>query len=837
MSSGANEGEAESSTGSGSSNSSTVEIRIRTLDSASHTVRVNKDISVPALKEQLQELVGIPAQDQRLICRGRVLKDDQLLSAYNVEDGHTLHLVARPQPQSGETQAQADQASAQGQADPNQQGRGVTHSLVVGTINVPTVGDGGIPDFNRIVSAVLGSVGNLPGSNVPMGPADLQQGTPLTAPRLGLSFGGNQGFQVPPDALTTMAIYLSRMEQMFGLASAQPSNQPSNQTPDQTPNQTPNPPSNQPQTQNQSSSQTSPPALGEPSANGQRSPPAVNRPLFSPAGLGGIIRRAQSLLTGQAAVLLAALAGQLENEVTLADVNMRGEVQAAAAWSGTIMQQLGALLMELGRTTMTLHMGSTPAEAFVNSGPAVFVSPTGPNQMMVQPMPFQPIGTFPARSPFPPGWPGAQGPRSLNIHIHTSDTGVPSTNAPAAPSTEEGGLPQQPQVPMTGIPAGVLDGAGQENVGDDNSQGIPSAVVQETIMVIQDNGDARVLSSRSRNLSPGASPADNEGTVGANSSVPMQAAPTAQMAQVSQALNQLWPGGLANLRAPQHPQQFNGSTMGMGSNPLTSMLGATLGQLAGFQTGNFQVPAPFSSQVFPQGPAPPTTTLAQAQVSIPQQPASVPAPQPSPSETSSIPFQPPSLPSTDSRDATNRSLDQTATTTSTPTAPQPSLNLPAGLGLGRLRPLVPRRRTESSSQSDPAARTDSRSPPPTSPSLNENNFASLIGNIIRTPAFGNLAQQMMQTLGEGGAGSQNVDIGSIMQPMLRSVIQHQQQQPANPEVPEYMCFMVSRKINNQVVSILLEPSTNCTELARDTRLTVKGFDVDGQRKSVYLARK
>lgn len=39
---------------------------------------------VPALKEQIASVTGVLSEQQRLICRGRVLKDDQLLSAYRI---------------------------------------------------------------------------------------------------------------------------------------------------------------------------------------------------------------------------------------------------------------------------------------------------------------------------------------------------------------------------------------------------------------------------------------------------------------------------------------------------------------------------------------------------------------------------------------------------------------------------------------------------------------------------------------------------------------------------------------------------------------------------------
>jgi hypothetical protein len=66
------------------------------------------------------------------------------------------------------------------------------------------------------------------------------------------------------------------------------------------------------------------------------------------------------------------------------DARAREEVQHTAFNDGNLMQQIGALLLELGRTTLSLRMGQSPAEAVVNPGPAIFISPAGPNPIMVQ---------------------------------------------------------------------------------------------------------------------------------------------------------------------------------------------------------------------------------------------------------------------------------------------------------------------------------------------------------------------------------------------------------------------------------------------------------------------
>ncbi|KAH0450827.1 hypothetical protein IEQ34_021519 [Dendrobium chrysotoxum] len=78
----------------------TVEIKIKTLDSQTYpshfaddflekssdgsTTYYFKQVPVPALKEQIATVTGVLSEQQRLICRGKVLKDDQLLSAYRI---------------------------------------------------------------------------------------------------------------------------------------------------------------------------------------------------------------------------------------------------------------------------------------------------------------------------------------------------------------------------------------------------------------------------------------------------------------------------------------------------------------------------------------------------------------------------------------------------------------------------------------------------------------------------------------------------------------------------------------------------------------------------------
>ncbi|KAI3491959.1 hypothetical protein L1887_43596 [Cichorium endivia] len=382
---------------------STVEIKIKTLDSQLHSFNVDKNMRVSLFKEKIAGAVGLAVEHQRLIFRGKVLKDEDLLSEYNVESGHTLHLVSR---HPSEIQVSSDTEPSgthnnHNNTDANSIGtspRGghVSHNVVLGTFGGGDHNEGGSPDITQVIGAVLNSYGI--GGQTPMG------GIGLSQPNMQFSIPvqvaqGNERSPTPsqppalvptlatpiPDSLNTMSEFMNHMEQ----ALSQNGSQASNSTVEL---------------------------------------PSNSRGLPSPAALAVVMRHAQRVLSGPAVDSLSHTARRLEEEEGSSDVTVRTQIQSEAMQCGLAMQHLGALLLELGRTMLTLRVGQSPAESCVNAGPAVYISPLGPNPIMVQPFPLQANSLFnsqtnPTENPgafSPIGFGGI--PRHLNIHIHAGPT-------------------------------------------------------------------------------------------------------------------------------------------------------------------------------------------------------------------------------------------------------------------------------------------------------------------------------------------------------------------------------------------------------------------------------
>ncbi|KAM4125527.1 hypothetical protein ACJW30_01G318700 [Castanea mollissima] len=419
----------------------TIEIKLKTLDSQTYTLRVDKQVPVPALKEQIASVTGVLSEQQRLICRGKVLKDDQLLSAYHVEDGHTLHMVVRqPVPPSSEglsNHPATDPASSTSRGHSTQ----VAPGVVIETFSLPVQGDGVPPEINRIVSAVLGSIGisnivsGSEGTDVrehgPQNPTLLhpeQAGVRGPSDRFHSTYGlpssvslGSPQPPVIPDSLTTLSQNLSFMRREFDAIVAGRGGESNAQAAAAT------------RTSERSSNST--PRTG-----------TVQEGFPTPASLAEVMQSTRQMLIDHVGECLLLLAGQLEDQVNVTDPSVRSSTQTSAWRTGGLLHNLGAFLLELGRTTMTLRLGQTPSEAVVNAGPAVFISPSGPNPIMVQPLPFQtgtnfgaiPMGSVQPGSGLVNGIGTGFLPRRIDIQIRRgSSTTTPHVNREERSDTQQ----------------------------------------------------------------------------------------------------------------------------------------------------------------------------------------------------------------------------------------------------------------------------------------------------------------------------------------------------------------------------------------------------------------
>ncbi|KAK4490468.1 hypothetical protein RD792_001145 [Penstemon davidsonii] len=70
-----------------------VAVNICCSNGSKFSVQVKLDSTIEFFKSILAEKCNIPPQQQRLIYKGRILKDDQTLESYGVEADHTVHLV------------------------------------------------------------------------------------------------------------------------------------------------------------------------------------------------------------------------------------------------------------------------------------------------------------------------------------------------------------------------------------------------------------------------------------------------------------------------------------------------------------------------------------------------------------------------------------------------------------------------------------------------------------------------------------------------------------------------------------------------------------------------
>lgn len=97
--------------GEGEKGSGDVQIHIRCSNGSKFTVEADIAGTVAAFKQLLAPRCDIPADQQRLIYKGRILKDDNSLQSYGLQSDHTIHLVRGSAPSASTNVAATDNAA------------------------------------------------------------------------------------------------------------------------------------------------------------------------------------------------------------------------------------------------------------------------------------------------------------------------------------------------------------------------------------------------------------------------------------------------------------------------------------------------------------------------------------------------------------------------------------------------------------------------------------------------------------------------------------------------------------------------------------------------------
>jgi len=118
----------------------TINIKLDGGKEVSVTV-ASTEVTVLELKEACVEASGIPAPEQRMIFKGRVLKDSQTLASYKIESGVTVHVgkstVVKDGPIATATEDKPTEQPPAGMA-------------FGGLGGLPGMGPGGMPDPSKI---------------------------------------------------------------------------------------------------------------------------------------------------------------------------------------------------------------------------------------------------------------------------------------------------------------------------------------------------------------------------------------------------------------------------------------------------------------------------------------------------------------------------------------------------------------------------------------------------------------------------------------------------------------------------------------------------------------
>ncbi|XP_024931996.2 ubiquitin domain-containing protein DSK2a isoform X1 [Ziziphus jujuba] len=137
-----------------------VNVNIRCSNGNKFTVTITLDSTVGSFKDVLSQKCDIPTDQQRLIYKGRILKDDQTLQSYGLEADHTVHLVRGFAPSASANPGGATDARGPNATHSNPSGVGQNEDVPLGGSTFPAnlfpgLGLGGMGEGGGLFGAGL----------------------------------------------------------------------------------------------------------------------------------------------------------------------------------------------------------------------------------------------------------------------------------------------------------------------------------------------------------------------------------------------------------------------------------------------------------------------------------------------------------------------------------------------------------------------------------------------------------------------------------------------------------------------------------------------------------
>ncbi|CAD2103731.1 ubiquitin domain-containing protein DSK2, putative [Plasmodium vinckei] len=104
----------------------TINVSFKVTGGKEFTISIEPTITVIELKQKCAEHVDIPVESQRIIFKGKILKDKEPLTLYNVADGNVMHLVRSSVPAKD---SEAEKESNKESSSAPDQNQGINENL------------------------------------------------------------------------------------------------------------------------------------------------------------------------------------------------------------------------------------------------------------------------------------------------------------------------------------------------------------------------------------------------------------------------------------------------------------------------------------------------------------------------------------------------------------------------------------------------------------------------------------------------------------------------------------------------------------------------------------